>query len=86
MGEPRYDEAMANLDLTGKVMAEGATIAPDFVMRTVIGLRSILELHRPVDLGNATWCLLCETKVWPCPTAQAALDVLGVPSEEADHG
>jgi len=76
-----YNEAMANLDKVGTVMANGATIAPDFVMRTLIALRRVLERHQPQS-RYALWCGVCSHE-WPCGTTRDVFGVFGV-EEDAD--
>jgi hypothetical protein len=59
-------------------------------------LRSILELHSPVDDGCWWVCKGCdangcdgEPPVWPCATARLALDTPAAPAGDmgrADHG
>lgn len=60
--EPRTNdeliaEATKDLDLLGNVMVQGANIAPDFVMRSVIAMRSRLHRHQP-EAGSlaCSWC------------------------------
>jgi hypothetical protein len=73
-----------NLDLTGQVMANGATIAPDYVMRTVIAMRERAKRHtwHPHRLlgPQCDWC----GRDWPCADVRTDLTVLGIDPEGDD--
>lgn len=88
MSDDRYQQAMTNLDQAGAVMAAGATIAPDFVMRAIIAFRAVLQEHPPITTAGLTsddgFCRQCHEEVWPCLTARPVLDALGVEVDEDD--
>jgi hypothetical protein len=75
-------EAHDALDLLGTVMAHGANIAPDYVMRTVIAMRERVTRHgvhvHPRRGPQCTWC----GRDWPCADIRADLHVLGVEGDE----
>jgi hypothetical protein len=70
-------------------VVQGATIAPDYVMRTVIAIRERLNRHQPCrDCGGGyashpPFCHRCAT-AWPCAEVRADLVVLGVDPERED--
>lgn len=70
------------LDRASNVLANGATFAPDFVMRSIIAFRRILALHRPV--GTPATCYQCGLRA-PCGTVQPIISgVLGADAEEGE--
>lgn len=82
-------EANKALDLTGNAVAQGATIAPDYVMRLVIAAREILNRHAPElcrhcpESRQHHECAHCGVGgSWPCPDAEALFKVLAVGEED----
>ncbi len=87
MTAPNDTFAAANRDLDdmGNALVQGANMAPDLTMRTIIGLRAVLGRHCPVEHDRfRILCHVCGT-AWPCPDAGAVLTVLGLP-EDDDEG
>jgi hypothetical protein len=93
-GDPKVLLAEANeaLDLTGNVMTHGATIAPDFVMRTLIAMRDIVNRHEPrlcrhcPESRQHYECDACGSgRNWPCPDVEAIFKVLTVGKDEGDE-
>lgn len=79
-GHPAYQQAHADLDLWGNATAQGATPAPDLVMRSIIALRSVFNRHHPT--GSGPVCAACGTPWDECPDARAVLAALGRSPEE----
>lgn len=71
-------EAHTNLDLTSNVVAHGATVAPDFVMRSVIATRDRLNRHQPERRADDKQVCDGCGKSWPCPDVLGDFSVLGV--------
>lgn len=75
---PLLVEAHAGLDLAGSVLAQGATIAPDFTMLTLIAMRDRLNRHQPIiERYREPTCRECG-RLWPCPDIEGDFNVLGI--------
>jgi hypothetical protein len=79
--DERDQQAHETLTRAGAAMAEGATMDPDFVMRSLAAFRHILRLHAPTDAGRGgLTCGMC-SGTYPCTTTRHVLGVLGVEVE-----
>lgn len=75
-------QATEALDLLGTVTAHGATIAPDYVMRSVIAMRSRLARHKPwMQTCSHPTCMAC-SHPWPCPDVALDFTVLGIEADD----
>lgn len=83
MTHDAYRQAHAELDLWSNVTAHGASPAPDLTMRSIIGLRDVLNHHHPVDRGGRDVVCAADGLQWAdCPDARAILAVVGQPEPD----
>lgn len=86
-------EANANLDTLGTVVLNGATVAPDFLMRATIAMRDRLQRHQPCagqpgvcgyTHPSGPVCHICD-EPWPCVEICADFAVIGPDLSGADE-
>jgi hypothetical protein len=75
---PLLAEAHANLDLAGSVLAQGASVAPDFTMRSIQAMRERLHRHQPAAFSVCSYC----SDAWPCIEVLTDFRVLGIDQDD----
>ena len=84
----QYATAQTELNDLGNVVATGAQVAPDLVMRIVIAMRERLARHQPAQVDEHHYLhgsCAHDGQRWPCLEVRGDLAVLGIrPANEGD--